>query len=249
MMPKITDVDINFVERTNKNIGIIFPGGAGGNFLYTFYTNSPATTFANNLDYTDENKLKGSYHIQDRDLFDVPPADENHDEHLLRVKFEKDFIAHYYNQQLVRLRYPNHFLISIAPDPNMYLFIIYMLVQKTFRWRDDFSTLDLEQKLIELCGMLYYIKKYNYTAEFCDLLYTTKEILYDKTNNSRLIKYRHYNKQHHDVYINYFENMLSQVNHAGDRLKNIKNTLLADLEMQLLREKDFLKENKKNLYI
>ena len=237
MLPKITDVDIDYVKRGNENIGIIFPGGSGGNFLYTFYTRHPGLTFPS-LD-ENENTLRGSYHTQDRTLFDEVTGLEDID--LQNSKFRKDFIGHFYNQQLVRMTYPGHYLISIAPDSDMYLFLIYMLIQKTFRWRDDFKNLNFDEKVISISRMLFFIKKYNYTAEFCDMLYTTKDLLYNKTVNQRLLEYRQINKKHHDIYIDYFENMLSKFNNDID--------LTFDLRNQVEKEKQFLLENKNKLYI
>ena len=237
MLPKITDVNINYVKRGNENIGIIFPGGSGGNFLYTFYTSHPDLTFAS-ID-RNENKSRGSFHTQHRSLFGEVPGVTSSD--LEGSNFKKDFIGHFYNQQLVRTTYPSHYLISIAPDPDMYLFLIYMLIQKTFRWRDDFKILNLDEKINHIAGMLFFIKKYNYTAEFCDMLYTTKDLFYNKTANQRVMEYRRFNKIHHSIYIDYFENMLSQTNYTNNHIQNLK--------LQIKKEKEFLQLNKNKLFI
>lgn len=238
MLPKITDIDLDYVNRGNKNLGIIFPGGAGGNFLFTFYARHSAIMLAS----IDQHELRTRGSCHNRDALQNDLVDGLDDSALLNSNFRKDFIGHFPNQYLVRKKYPGHFLISIAPDPDMYLFIIYMLIQKTFRWRKDFSSLNSIEKTLYIANMLQFIKTYQYRNKYCDMLYTTKELFYDKTPNRRLIEYRSHNKKHHTIYIDYFKQILSSYN----GMRHVEITML---QQQLNREKQFLAENKNQLYI
>ena len=238
MLPKITDINVEYVKRGNENLGIIFPGGAGGNFLFTFYARHSMIMLAS----IDQHELQTRGSCHNRDPFQNDLVDGLDESALLDSNFRKDFIGHFPNQYLVRKKYPRHFLISIAPDPDMYLFIIYMLIQKTFRWREDFQSLSSTEKTLYIANMLWFIKTYQYRDKYCDMLYTTKELFYNKTSNCRLIEYRSHNKKHHAIYIDYFEQMLLAYN--GMRCAEI-----TVLQQQLDREKQFLVDNKNQLYI
>jgi hypothetical protein len=240
-MKKIVDYDITDAGRTNlvhdTKVGIIFPNATAGHFLYTFYSPDPIATL-----HTCRIDHYGTAHCQHRDFFDF--SGEWDDESIVidSKKFQKDFLAHYRNDQLTRQCFENYYLIGIQPSPETFLLHTYMTIFKVeipYEIKNNtestgFLTKSLEHQFNCCCNLFNHISSYSYQKS-CDVVYTTNEIFYKKTPNTRLNKYRQLNRQHVDNYINFFQ--------------KFKEYFTENFKKQYEFEKKFLDKNREKLYI
>ena len=211
-MKKILDCEDSFVSREHlgkdNRLGIIFPNATGGHFLYTFYSYNPHRTL-----HTLRIDSAGTAHSQARHNFNTYSGlDENdvkkHKKRIIAGK--KDFLAHYYDYNLIKDLYPDHFLIGITISPELMLLHTYMMVFKVMLG----SEVKQFKQLLRQPPAVQYNKYQNFFDHFnnyryCELnlTYTTKELYYDKTINPRLKKYRLLQRQYIDYYLGFFEKL------------------------------------------
>jgi hypothetical protein len=237
-MKKILDCEDDYISRTDSKLGLIFPNACCGHFLYTFYSSEPAQSLG-----TYRSDKFGTAHCQNRNTFDVYGEFNNEFQHrdklIIDQSTKPDFLAHYYDYDLTRKLYPNHFLIGIQISRELLLLHVYMMVYKVIGSdRPDtvklWLTRPFPEQVLRFQSFFDHYNNYIY-SDSVDLIYTTKEILYDKTINPRLIEYRKFQQQYVDNYIDFFE--------------KYKLYFSKELREQYDFEKEFIDKYREKLYI
>jgi len=209
-MKKILDCEDSFVLRehlgSNNRLGIIFPNATGGHFLYTFYSYNPCQAL-----HTSRINSYGTAHKQSREHFDTyggfTKREQYHDKPYIDSG-KSDFLAHYYHYAETRNLFPEHFLIGIQISPEMILFHVYMMIFKVMASMDINALNELLNDTPEMQqdrwqSFFHHLTSYQYCDSF-DLIYTTKELYYDKTINPRVKEYRALNRKYVDEYLDFF---------------------------------------------
>jgi len=239
-MKKILDCEDSFVLRehlgSNNRLGIIFPNATGGHFLYTFYSYNPCQAL-----HTSRINSYGTAHKQSREHFDTyggfTKREQYHDKPYIDSG-KSDFLAHYYHYAETRNLFPEHFLIGITISPELMLLHTYMMVFKVMQASDPNQFKYLLNQPLDV----QYTKYENFFSHFndykycdLDLTYTTKELYYDKTDNPRLKKYRLFQRQYVDKYLDVF--------------KKLQDYMSPHFAYQYNFEKEFIDKYRETLYI
>ena len=242
-MKKILDCEDSYVSRgqniaPDHKLGLIFPNACCGHFLYTFYSCEPVQSLGTT--HLDE---FGTAHCQNRNTFDVYAEFDDQFQHedkpIIDQSSKPDFLAHYYDYNLTRKLYPDHFLIGIKISPELLLLHVYMMIFKVTR-ESSYHTFELwltrpfPEQVLRFQSFFDHFNNYNY-GDSLDLMYTTKELLYDKTINPRLVEYRKLQQQYVDNYIDFFE--------------KYKLYFSKELREQYEFEKEFIDKYREKLYI
>ena len=239
-MKKILDCEDSFVLRehlgSNNRLGIIFPNATGGHFLYTFYSYNPCQAL-----HTSRINSYGTAHKQAREHFDTyggfTKREQYHDKPYIDSG-KRDFLAHYYHYAETRNLFPEHFLIGITISPELMLLHTYMMVFKVMRESDPngFKHLlnqPLDAQYDKCHNFFVHLNNYRYCE--LDLTYTTKELYYDKTVNPRIKKYRVFQRQYIDNYLDFFE--------------KLQDYMSPHFRYQYNFEKEFISKYREEIYI
>ncbi len=240
-MKKILDCEDNYISRVHlgedHKLGINFPNSTSGHFLYTFYSYNHNETL-----HTSRIDTHGTAHNQIRKSFDTYAGYTDQEQLTDKVHIEhshkNDFLSHYYNYNLTRKNYPNHFLIGITISPELILLHTYMMVFKVMKASkpDEYKHLlnqPLDVQYTKYENFFNHLNNYRYCD--LDLTYTTKELYYDKTANPRLKKYRLFQRQYVDKYLDLF--------------KKLQDYMSPHFAYQYKFEKEFIDKYRETLYI